>query len=192
MPRARRRPYCPNKPTAHDRRAMDLLRNAQVAPLEVVDPYDSTARIIVMRSTRNDPLAFLDDRGHIDDAQYQAGRAFQNDWEIAERGARAIDPSKEAVDGGLAPESITEAQRKAIRKIAQVHRALGPDGSPLTQAVLIDGQTYEEICKARGLRGRRWEEYFGLRFRECLHRLSYLYGFATEPTGKKRMFVTEN
>ena len=31
-------------------------------------------------------------RRQIDEAQYRAGRVFQRDWEIAERGARAIDP----------------------------------------------------------------------------------------------------
>src|SRR5690348_15837128 len=111
----RRQPY---NPAAHDRRATDLLRNARVAPLEVDDPMELGGKLIVMRSTRDDPLADLHARGQIDEAQYRGGRAFQEDFEAAERGPRAIDPSKEAVDGGLMPEPITEAQRKAAKQLA--------------------------------------------------------------------------
>lgn len=191
MPRARRKPFDPNRPIAHDRRTTDLLRNARVAPIEIDDPLEIGGKLIVMRSLRNDPLAHLHDRRFIDQAQYDAGRDFQRDFETAERGPRAIDPSKEAVDGGLAPEPITEAQRKAARKLAQVYRALGPDGSALIHDVLIAGRTHAQIGEMRGLRGRKWEEYFGMRVFECLHRISYVYGHATEPSGKQRM-VTEN
>ena len=38
-----------------------------------------------MRSIRNDPLARLHTHRQIDEAQYQGGRAFQDDWEKAER-----------------------------------------------------------------------------------------------------------
>lgn len=136
--------------------------------------------LIVMRSIRNDPLANLHARKFIDEAQYQGGRAFQHDFETAERGPRAIDPSKEAVDGGLPPEAITEGQRKAARKLAEVYRALGPDGSALVHDSLIDGATHAQIGEKRGLHGRQWEEYFGKRVGECLHRLAIVYGFAME------------
>ena len=36
----------------------------------------------------NDPLARLHSHRQIDEAQYQGGRAFQNDWKKAERGAQ--------------------------------------------------------------------------------------------------------
>ena len=150
------------------------------APKDVDDPYEPGATIRVMRSLRNDPLAGLHARNHIDEAQYQAGRAFQHDFETAERGPRAIDPSKEAVDGGLAPEAITEAQRKAAKMLARAHRQLGANGSALTHDVLIHGKTHCQSAESRGLDGRRWEEYFGMRFRECLDCLALVYGFAME------------
>lgn len=164
--------------TVHDRRTTDLLRNAQVAPIEVDDPLEPGGTLILMRSTRNDPLAGLHARRHIDEAQYQGGRAFQHDFETAERGPRAIDPSKEAVDGGLPPEAITEGQRKAARKLAQVYRALGQDGSALAHDVLVYGLTMSRIAVRRGLSGERWENYFGMRFKECLDCLAIVYGFA--------------
>jgi hypothetical protein len=147
--------------------------------MEVTDPYDPSEKIIVMRSVRNDPLANLHARDDIDEAQYQAGRKFQHDFETAERGPRAMDPGKEAVDGGMMPEPITEAMRKAVMSLNRAHRVLGADGSALAHDVLIDGRSMVQICERRGLRGERWAKYFGLRFRECLDCLAKLYGFAT-------------
>ena len=174
--RSKRSPHDPSK--VHDRRTTDLLRNAQVAPIEVDDPLEAGSKLIVMRSTRNDPLAGLHARKFIDDAQYWGGRAFQRDFEAAERGPRAIDPSKEYVDGGMAPEPITEAQQKAARFLARVYAELGQNGSAIVSDVLIHGRTITEVVERRGMSGERWEKYFGMRFRECLDCLALVYGFA--------------
>ncbi len=185
----RRTPYDPNKP--HDRRATESNRGvaSHLTPLEVDDPYELGAKIIVMRSTRDDPLSGMHARKTINEAQYHAGLAFQRDFEAAERGPCAIDPSKEYVDGGLAPEPITEAQQRAARQLAVCYRQLGADGSALVHDVLIGRHTLLVVAKRRGLRGETWEKYFGRRLHECLHRLSYVYGLATEPTGRERVTV---
>src|ERR1700760_3482336 len=93
----------------HDRRATELGRKAEVAPIEVDDPYATREgeTIVVLRQLRNDPLARLHNHRQIDKAQYLAGRRYQRDWEIAERGARAIDPTRERVDGGALPEALS-------------------------------------------------------------------------------------
>lgn len=170
--------------------ATDLLRNALVAPIEVDDPYEHGEKIVVMRSLRNDPLAGLQSRGQIDKAQHDAGRDFQRDFEAAERGPRAIDPSKEAVDGGVMPEPITESQQKAARKLGEIYRALGPDLSALLHDVLIGGMTRAEVAARRGLQGRRWEEFFGERFRGALDRIAVIYGHAqTTRVGPDRRSV---
>ena len=101
MPRAKRKkPYNPAK--AHDRRSRDLPRNAEVAAVEVDDPLalEPGDKIVTLRSIRNDPLGRLHSHRQIDEAQYQGGRAFQDDWEKAERGPHAVDPTREYVDGG--------------------------------------------------------------------------------------------
>jgi len=103
MPRAKR-----NKPhqasQVHDRKARDLPRNAEVASVEIDDPLglEPGEKIVAIRSIRNDPLARLHSHRQIDEAQYRGGRAFQDDWEKAERGPRAVDPTREYVDGGQA------------------------------------------------------------------------------------------
>ena len=181
MVRAKRhKPYNPAK--AHDRRSRDLPRNADVAPVEVDDPLglDPGDKIVTLRSLRNDPLGRLHSHRQIDEAQYQGGRSFQNDWEKAERGPQAVDPSREYVDGGQFREAITEGQRKAVLRLNRVERELGADGSALAHEVLILGMTMEQISQRRGLRGQRWQDYLARRLRECLDRLAQIYGFATE------------
>src|ERR1035438_8618520 len=86
----------------HDRGSRALPRNAEVAAVEVDDPLalEPGEKIVTLRSIRNDPLARLHSHRQIDEAQYQGGRAFQDDWEKAERGPQAVDPSREYVDGG--------------------------------------------------------------------------------------------
>jgi hypothetical protein len=181
----RRKPYDPTK--AHDRRARDLPRNAEVAAVEVDDPLglDPGDKIVTLRSLRNDPLGKLHARRQIDEAQYQGGRSFQNDWEKAERGPQAVDPTREYVDGGQFREPITERQRKAVLRLNRIERELGADGSALTHEVLILGMTMEQVSQRRGLGGQRWLDYFAKRLRECLDRLALVYGFATEKQAKQ-------
>jgi hypothetical protein len=182
MSRARRHRLRKLNPV-HDRKARDLPRNAEVASVEIDDPLalDPGEKIVALRSIRNDPLARLHSHHQIDEAQYRGGRAFQDDWEKAERGPRAVDPTREYVDGGSAREPITERQRKAVLRLNRIARELGTDGIVLVHAVLVEGLTMEQVGLRRGLRGQRWMDYFSKRFRECLDRLALAYGFATAP-----------
>ena len=166
----------------HDRRSRDLPRNAEVAAVEVDDPLalEPGEKIVTLRSIRNDPLARLHSHRQIDEAQYQGGRAFQNDWEKAERGPQAVDPSREYVDGVQIREPITEGQRKAVLRLNRAERELGADGSALVHDVLVQGMTMEQIGQRRGLCTQRWKDYFSRRFCECLDRLALIYGFTTE------------
>ena len=180
MPKARRKkPH--NPANAHDRKSRDLPRNAEVAAVEVDNPLalDPGDKIVALRSLRNDPLGRLHSHHQIDEAQYQGGRAFQSDWEKAERGPRAVDPSRDYVDGGQMREPITEGQRKAVLRLNRAERELGADGSALVHNVLVRGMTMDQIGQRRGLVTQRWRDYFSRRFCECLDRLALIYGFAT-------------
>lgn len=189
MARRKRQPN--DLKNVHDRRSTDLNRGIgqHVAPVEVDDPLEQGGKLIVMRSTRNDPLAGMHARKTIDEAQYWGGRAFQRDFELAERGPQAIDPGKEYVDGGMVPEPITEAQQKAAKMLGRVYEALDQDGSALIHDVLIHAQSYRQIAAARGFSGERWEKFFGMSVHLHLHTLAWVYGFAKERTGKKRLGV---
>ena len=166
----------------HDRRSPDLPLNAEVASIEVDDPLalEAGEKIVALRSIRNDPLGRLHSHKQIDEAQYRAGRAFQSDWERAERGPRAVDPTREYVDGVQTREPVTEAQRKAVLRLNRIERELGADGSALVHDVLLKGMTMVQVGQRRSLKSARWNDYFSRRFRECLDRLALAYGFATE------------
>ena len=169
MPRVKRKkPYSPGR--AHDRRSQDLPYNAEVAAIEVDDPLGLEPRdkIVALRSIRNDPLGRLHSHRQID-----------HDWEKAERGPRAVDTTREYVDGGERREPITEAQRRAVLRLNRIERELGADGSLLVHEVLILGMTMDQVGPRRGLRSQRWNDYFARRFKECLDRLALIYGFAS-------------
>ena len=185
MPRTKRRkPYNPAK--IHDRRSRDLLRNAEVAAVEVDDPLglDPGDKIVTLRSIRNDPLGRLHSHHQINEAQYRGGRAFQHDWERAERGPQAVDPSREYVDGAQTREPITEGQRQAVLRLNRIERELGADGSAIVHDVLVQGMTMEQVGARRGLSSQRWKDYFSRRFQECLDRLALIYGFTTRKPNK--------
>lgn len=184
MARARR-----GRPTSiNHRHASDPTLNADMVVVEVDNPLalEPGEKVVAMRSVRGDPLGRLHSHHQIDEAQYRGGRAFQSDWEQAERGPQAVDPTREYVDGVQAREAITEGQRQAVLRLNRIERELGTDGVALVHDVLILGLTMEQIGERRSLRSQRWNEYFSRRFRECLDRLALCYGFAMEGAADRR------
>lgn len=171
----------------YDRRSREMPFNADVAEVEVDNPLalDPGEKIMAIRSVRSDPLGRLHSHHQIDEAQYRGGRAFQNDWERAERGPQAVDTTREYVDGTSTREPLTESQRQAVLRLNRVERELGTDGAALVHDVLVLGLTMDQIGERRAARTQRWNDYFARRFRECLDRLALIYGFATE-AGTKR------
>jgi hypothetical protein len=166
----------------YDRRSREVPFNAEVAEVEVDNPLalDPGERIMAVRSVRGDPLGRLHAHHQIDEAQYRGGRAFQSDWEAAERGPQAVDPTREYVDGARSREPFTDSQRQAVLRLNRVERELGTDGAALVHDVLVLGLTMDQIGQRRAVRTQRWNDYFARRFRECLDRLALVYGFATE------------
>lgn len=168
----------------HDRQAQDLLINAQVVAVEVEDPmalhFGDT--IVVLRSTRNDPLADMRSRNQIEQSDYMAGRYWQNAHENSQIGSiRAIDPSKEAVDGGRAPEMLTDRQRKGASDVDAARVALAPFGNALIQDVLSEGLSIRRAAMKRGMTSGRAQMALGAKFRECLATLAVLFGLAMRP-----------
>jgi hypothetical protein len=167
------------KNIVHDRTSRDLLRNALVAPVEVDDPYEEGAKIVVLRSTRHDPLADMKAKGQIDQCDYVAGRHWQAAWENAEiGGVQAIDPTREAVDGGRLPEMLTDTQRRAMQDLKAARGALGREGHLLVCDVLGAGMSITQATCNRGLSSEADRKYTGKRFRECLSTLAIRFGYA--------------
>ena len=183
-PRRKGKPFNPAG-SVHDRRSQDLLANAQVSIDEVDDPYaiNPGDKILVLRSTRNDPLADMKSKGQIDQCDYVAGRHWQAAYENAEIGhVRAIDPGKEAVDGGRMPEPLTDRQRRAVVDLNNAAEKLGHEGAQLIHAALVQGLSMKQIAINRrgGIYSEAESKYVGRRFRECLGTLARIFGYSNE------------
>lgn len=173
----RRRKKQPHNP-AHDRMATDLLRNAKVAPVEVDDPYEEGGKIIVMRSTRDDPLSEMLARGQISECDFAAGRMWQRAYEDCEiGGVCGIDPTKEAVDGGRMKDPISERRDRAGRELKMAATEL-KDSNWLIISVL--GTRKPLVQVAREMAGPKSHEsiYVALRleFRAALETLAMVFG----------------
>lgn len=162
----------------HDRRASDLLANAVVAPIVVIDPFGD--RTEVLQSLRDDPLAGMLARKQIDLAQYRAGQIWQEYMEASEIGGiKAIDPTKEAVDGGRFPDPLPDKAAIAFKELKRAGQILGQLDESIVRDVLMHRLTFVQICVKRYMNKKGDPEYMGKRFREALDTLAVVFGCAT-------------
>ena len=159
-----------------DRRSTDLPVNAFVAAVDVDDPYERGAKITVLRSLRDDSLARMKARKYIDEAQYEAGRHWQNCYEITQiGGAKAFDFTREAVDGGSFRDNRdSDRYARAFNDLNRAAATLGMIEGVIVRDVLANCMFLNRVAAARGFT----EEWAGRTFREALDKLSILYGFA--------------
>ena len=164
----------------HERLSDDLPINSVVSIAIVSDPYsDRGEQIKVLRSVRDDPLAGMHARGQIDEAQMLAGRKWQMLHELSTIGPiGAIDPTREAVDGGGMRDSITDRQVRAFRELAGAYRELGPELSRLVFDILAQRQTIGEAASYRGAQTSYQVRVVGSLFRGALERLAAHWGYA--------------
>jgi hypothetical protein len=117
-----------------------------VTPVEVVDPYGDGNKVLAMRSLRDDPLASRHAHRQIDDHQFEAGCLYQRDVEVSEQGLRAIDPTREKVDGGLPPEPLSDVQQDASRRRKGAEAAMGLIGAPIAYDIIIGGMSNGQVA----------------------------------------------
>lgn len=168
-----------------DRRAAVAHRQASLVPVEVPDPYEPGATIIAFKDEKADPLERLRQQKDIDQAQYQAGKAYERDLELAEVGnVRAIDPTKEAVDGGRLPEPVTDSQRKALVRLREAGLVMGLFAESVVRGVLQRNLSPAQLAIARGFSTRREQLHYGWVFRRALEELTGVYGTATQSVAR--------
>ena len=185
MVKRRKRPislaaHSPPKAGAHKRMAAkhDLPYGARVRPVEIDDPYEAGSKIVALRSIRDDVLARLRCRDQITEAQFIAGRYWQRLYEMAEiSGARAMDPTKEPVDGTPpTPDPITDKTQRAIHVLAQARIELGQAGYRLVEDVLGRGVDIHVAAHARGHTTALGVNHVGWDFRRQLDALAEAFG----------------
>lgn len=165
-------------PPAHDRRITDLPYGSLTASSVEDDPYAKGDKIVVLRSIRDDPLAGLLARGHIDKAQFEAGRCWQRHYERAGVGAViAIDPTKEPVDGrGAMRPDIRDSQLDAFKQLNAAAMAVGPDDHWIVVLVLGQGRALKSLVYD----GSEMEiKSLGRRLRKSLEVLAMFWGFVS-------------
>lgn len=169
--------------TVYDRVSRDIPDGAVAVEVEVVDPYGDKVR--VARNLRDDPLAGMLARDQIDVAQFEAGRRWQRYHERATIGSvGAIDPTKEAVDGGCIPEPITDGQIEAQTHLNAAREALGSYDTVLVYMVLGERKSLTEVADHWRMSSDLERKYLGRRFRDSLETLASLWGFAM---GRRRV-----
>lgn len=163
----------------HERLSTDLPINSRVQIAVVDDPYSQMGeKIQVLRSVRNDPLADMLSRGIIDQALFQAGRKWERLHECTQIGPiSAIDPGKEAVDGGRMPEPITDRQIDAFAELARADHRLGQWGAVLIRNLLAERMTVGQMAERHNCKTGRRMNFLSMRVRECLEDLGKLWGF---------------
>ena len=124
-----------------------------------------------------DPLADHFARGRIGQAQFWAGREFQEHFGIADRRSEDRAYTLDHLERER-PGTLTDDQLAAWKWLAKCYRQLGADGSALVHDVLVRAMTAKQIVESRGRTGQEWERYFTRRFWECLNTLAAVYGFS--------------
>jgi hypothetical protein len=178
--KSRSKPTSLSSCTTDGRSTRDRVLQVDVAPIEIDDPSGTNDgdKIVVLRQLRGDPLARLHSHRQIDQAQFLAGRAYQRDWEAAEKGTHAIDPTRERVDGARRIEPLSQRQVRARARLAGIRGALGRKMHAVVHAVLIDGATMEALAQRYAREGESWAKYYGRLFRDALDALAVEYKLA--------------
>lgn len=148
----------------------------------VEDPYDGT-RLTVTVNRRESPLNRWHDRGDIDGAQLAAGERFRAAWEQAGiGGARAFDYTREYVDGGRLHEPLTDAVRRAAKRLGEAQRTLGPYSYALVVAMIGERRFASDMAPG----DEREAKYISRRVRDALTELAHVWGMVTGPQGRPR------
>lgn len=160
----------------HDRRATDVLAalHGSIAVVEVDDPMEAGARDNVVVSLRDDPLMRYKVRGFIDEAQFQAGRQWQDAYEAVEIGrGQGIDYSQPKVDGGSFSDPLSERRRRAARDLEQMGRVLGQFGEAIFRKVLGERKFMDQVVREFGYEPtQRHIDGFSFSFRMGLEHLA--------------------
>jgi hypothetical protein len=178
MPKGRPRKIRPVSLPKVQRLAAEQPRKAVTAQAAVDDPYEPGAQITVLRNLIDDPLAWLHTRRQIDDAQLRAGRAWQKDFEIAERGLLpTVDLERVRVDGGIRSDPFTDYQRAAALRLAGDRALLGEMAHAVMCDVVGKGMGIDEAAAARGQRDERSKYFYGRVLREALEVVARARGY---------------
>jgi hypothetical protein len=158
-------------------------------------PQRPTLTAIV--NLRNDAIGKMHARRQVDEAQYQAARAFQQLYDFATIGGYSVaDLLRPKVDGGRIRDPLPPARVAAAKRLRSVEGTLkdwhGFAGLSLTRSVLTGGNSVDKAARDFGARSDREARFWGLLFRKCLDVLAKALGFASSAERPHRARRVQN
>ena len=146
-------------------------------PLALV--RDENLKREAIRTLRDDTLAALHARQAIDDAMFYAGRLLQKCYDNSQIGSVcAIDPSKEAVDGGRFPEPLSERQIKASSELASIRKQFKWEEWHMLDGIVCQGKTIQNYGMSLGMTTGREFDWVSRQFKQYLNKLAKICHFA--------------
>jgi hypothetical protein len=160
-------------------------------PVEVDDPYETSAKLVVMKNVRCTPIDQMLHQGRIDTVQHQAANRFQRLCEMEMIGSSgAIDYGRARVDGGQIAQTVTMRTIEAHSEMVDVYRAIGEIGYRILWTVLAEGLPIRRLVVERpglafGMSGKRAEGYVSGRIVEALDMLVSYWGMIAEGSQRR-------
>lgn len=166
-------------------------RKATVIAVDIDNPYFNAAQegeagnVKQIRAAVNmmeSPAAHWLHKGLIDVAEYRAATHFRALFERAGgTGAKAMDFTREKVDGGGFTTPISDSRIDATNKLAELHGVIGRDGVGLVTTICGQCTPMNEAYPVK-----RDRDKAGHICRAMLTRLAEYWGWKTRPTRTTR------
>lgn len=166
-------------------------RQAQVAIVEVDNPMyapihagapGNPKAITVAVNLKEGPIAWMRHKKIINDAQKLAADHFRKLWEnCGGAGAKAMDTTREIVDGGGAKETITDRQIDAGLKLKECRAVIGHRAYAIVEKVCGEGYSINDFSHTQ--REKKTNADY---LKDALTDLSYHFGYASRP-GQQRL-----
>lgn len=150
---------------------MEVPNPAWRSDLDKVPGFPKEIRAAV--NMRESPVAWMLAHKHLDKAQVEAANEFRRCYETA--GAadlKAMDTTKEPVDGGGFADVLTDRKMAATDKLHEAYDALGPAGYSIVRSVCGDCVWLKDLEPTKR---RQWEA--GKHLKECLDVLAIRWGY---------------
>jgi len=164
----------------------------ELGVMEIENPYftrdhkeseTNPKRITVPVNKRHDVIMFLRSKKVIDEAQFRAGMKFRALLERAgARGARAMDYTREHVDGGSAWPDTDVRAIDAANQLAALYNVIGKTDYPLLEQLIITNSSIADVAKLWDTKGRDlafMRRYLSRRVRDALDLAAKHWGFAS-------------
>ena len=145
-------------------------------------------RIKAAFNMRESPVIWMRARGYVTEPQAMAATEFRRLYERSGgAGGKAIDFTREPVDGGTASDSITDARIDALKELSRVKDRLGIAGFDIVQKVC------GECVFIKDLAPTKWYQLkLADQLKDCLDVLAVDWGYQTSRIRTSRKRIDRN